>query len=71
MSREIPIHAPSGWLMLPVNLALAIGGFAATIWVIVLTDHYGGNFAWFLLLTEKDEVQKWHVLRFRHSLRVR
>ena len=51
MSREIPIHATSGWLMLSVNLALAIGGFAATIWVIVLTDHYGGHLAWLLLLT--------------------
>jgi hypothetical protein len=44
MSREIPIRAASGWLMLPVNLALAIGGFAATIWVITLT----GGAIWFL-----------------------
>lgn len=51
MSREIPIKAASGWLMLPINLALFIGGFAATIWVIVLTDRYGGGTAWYLLGT--------------------
>ena len=51
MSREIPIQAWSGWLMLPVNLALVIGGFAATIWMIVLTDQTGGGSAWFLLGT--------------------
>ena len=51
MSREIPLQAMSGWLMLPVNLALVIGGFAATIWVIVLTDQHGGGTAWCLLLT--------------------
>jgi regulator of protease activity HflC (stomatin/prohibitin superfamily) len=51
MSREIPIQAASGWLMLPINLALVIGGFAATIWVIALTDQQGGGTAWWLLAT--------------------
>ena len=52
MSQEKTIHGTSGWLMLPVNLALAIGGFAATIWVITLTDQPGGGgIAWFLLGT--------------------
>jgi len=37
--------------MLPINLALVIGGFAATIWVVALADQHGGDFAWFLLLT--------------------
>ncbi|HEY2253951.1 MAG TPA: SPFH domain-containing protein [Planctomycetaceae bacterium] len=51
MSQEIPIHAKSGWLMLPINLALIVGGFAATIWVIVQAGQYGGERTWFLLLT--------------------
>lgn len=51
MSQEIPIHSKSGWLMLPVNLAITIGGFAATIWVIVMSKNYGGDFPWLLLLT--------------------
>ena len=51
MSREIPIKAVSGWPMLPVNLALVLGGFAATIWVISLADQHGGGSAWWLLAT--------------------
>jgi regulator of protease activity HflC (stomatin/prohibitin superfamily) len=51
MSLEIPIHAKSGWLMLPINLALILGGIATTIRVAVLTDQYGGTAAWFLLAT--------------------
>jgi len=51
MSQEIPIHAKSGWLMLPVNLAMVFGGFAATVWVIVQASQYGGEAPWLLLLT--------------------
>jgi regulator of protease activity HflC (stomatin/prohibitin superfamily) len=51
MSQEIPVHAKSGWQMLFVNLALVVGGFAATIWTIVQIDHSGGSSAWLLLAT--------------------
>lgn len=51
MSHENRIQVSSGWQMLPINLGLMIGGFAATIYVIVLANDYGGNVAWFLLLT--------------------
>jgi regulator of protease activity HflC (stomatin/prohibitin superfamily) len=51
MSRESSIHVTSGWQMLPVNLALLFGGFAATIFVIVMADSYGAGFAWMLLFT--------------------
>jgi regulator of protease activity HflC (stomatin/prohibitin superfamily) len=37
--------------MLPINLALVIGGFFATILVITLADHYGGGFALMLFMT--------------------
>jgi regulator of protease activity HflC (stomatin/prohibitin superfamily) len=37
--------------MLPINLALLLGGFTATIFVIVMADSYGAGFAWLLLFT--------------------
>src|SRR5258708_8426441 len=51
MSRETSIQASSGWQMLPINLALLIGGFAATILVIIMADNYGGGFALLLFRT--------------------
>lgn len=51
MSKETTIHATSGWQMLPVNLGLILGGFAVTIFVIVLASTASDNFAWFLLFT--------------------
>ncbi len=51
MSKELSVPASSGWQMLPINLALVIGGFFATILVIILADHYGGGFALLLLMT--------------------
>src|SRR5260221_8548629 len=51
MSKELPVQASSGWQMLPINLALVIGGFFATILVIILADHYGGGFALMLFMT--------------------
>jgi regulator of protease activity HflC (stomatin/prohibitin superfamily) len=50
MSREISIQVKSGWTMLPVNLALIIGGIAATIAVAVTAEQYGTS-PWLLLLT--------------------
>jgi regulator of protease activity HflC (stomatin/prohibitin superfamily) len=51
MSRETSIQVSSGWQMLPINLALLIGGFAATILVIIMADNYGGSFALMLFFT--------------------
>ena len=51
MSKEIPIHVTSGWQMLPMNLAMLIGGFAATIFVIILAANFAEGFAWFLFAT--------------------
>jgi regulator of protease activity HflC (stomatin/prohibitin superfamily) len=51
MSKELQVQASSGWQMLPINLALVIGGFFATILVITLADHYGGGFALMLFMT--------------------
>jgi regulator of protease activity HflC (stomatin/prohibitin superfamily) len=45
------MQASSGWQMLPINLALLIGGFAATIFVIIMADNYGGGFALMLFFT--------------------
>lgn len=51
MSKETTIRTTSGWQMLPVNLGLIFGGFAATVFVIVLTNTASNSFAWFLLFT--------------------
>jgi regulator of protease activity HflC (stomatin/prohibitin superfamily) len=51
MSKESTIQVTSGWQMLPINLALLLGGFTATIFVIVMADSYGAGFAWLLLFT--------------------
>lgn len=51
MSKEIPIHVTSGWQMLPMNLAMLIGGFAATVFVIILAANFAEGFAWFLFAT--------------------
>src|SRR5262245_54636207 len=51
MSKESTIQATSGWQMLPINLALLLGGLTATIFVIVMADSYGAGFAWLLLFT--------------------
>jgi regulator of protease activity HflC (stomatin/prohibitin superfamily) len=51
MSRETSIQVASGWQMLPINLALLLGGFIATIFVISMADSYGAGFAWMLLFT--------------------
>jgi hypothetical protein len=51
MSKETPIQVTSGWQMLPINLALLLGGITATIFVIVMADSYGAGFAWLLLFT--------------------
>jgi len=50
MSKEIPIQATSGWQMLPINLGLVLGGFAATIFFLVLANNWG-PFALLLFLT--------------------
>lgn len=51
MSKEIPIHVTSGWQMLPINLAMLLGGPAATIFVIILAANFAEGFAWFLFVT--------------------
>src|SRR5262245_42581240 len=51
MSKESTIQATSGWQMLPINLALLLGGLTATIFVLVMADSYGAGFAWLLLFT--------------------
>jgi regulator of protease activity HflC (stomatin/prohibitin superfamily) len=51
MSKETTLHVASGWQMLPINLALLLGGLTATIFVIVMADSYGAGFAWLLLFT--------------------
>ena len=51
MSKESAVQVTSGWQMLPINLALLLGGFTATIFVIAMADKYGGGFAWLLLFT--------------------
>jgi len=51
MSKETPIHVTSGWQMLPINLTLVIGGFAATIFVIIMAANVAQGFAWLLFLT--------------------
>ncbi|MGE5192267.1 MAG: SPFH domain-containing protein [Deltaproteobacteria bacterium] len=51
MSRETAMQVTNGWQMLPVNLALLLGGFVATIFVIVLADSYGRGFALMLFFT--------------------
>ena len=51
MSKETTIQVSSGWQMLPINLALLLGGLTATIFVIVMADSYGAGFAWLLLFT--------------------
>lgn len=51
MSRETRIQVTSGWQMLPINLALIFGGFAATILVFVLAANFTPGFAALLLLT--------------------
>jgi SPFH domain / Band 7 family len=50
MSKEIPIQATSGWQMLPMNLGLVLGGFAATVICLVLANNWG-PFALLLFLT--------------------
>src|SRR5437660_9583392 len=52
MSKETPIQVASGWQMLPINLALLLGGFTATIFVIAMAgSYYEAGFAWLLLFT--------------------
>ncbi len=51
MSKEIPIQVSSGWQMLPINLGLMIGGFAATIALAILSGNNGGGAAGWLFLT--------------------
>jgi regulator of protease activity HflC (stomatin/prohibitin superfamily) len=51
MSKESTIQATSGWQMLPINLALLLGGFAATILVLVMAENFGGGFATLLFVT--------------------
>jgi regulator of protease activity HflC (stomatin/prohibitin superfamily) len=49
MSKEIKTQATSGWQMLPINLGLIIGGFAATIWTIIRADNGEGSAGWLWL----------------------
>jgi regulator of protease activity HflC (stomatin/prohibitin superfamily) len=51
MSQEIKIQVRSGWQMLPLNLAMIVGGFAATIFVAVMSGKSGGGLAYLLFLT--------------------
>ena len=51
MSKEVTIQATSGWQMLPKNLALLIGGFAASILLMIMADNFGGGFAMLLFFT--------------------
>jgi regulator of protease activity HflC (stomatin/prohibitin superfamily) len=49
MSKEVTVQATSGWQMLPINLGLIFGGFAATIWIIIRADHGEGSAGWLWL----------------------
>jgi len=51
MSQEVKTQATSGWQMLPINLGLLIGGFAATILVIIVADNSNGGSAGLLFVT--------------------
>ncbi len=51
MSRETSIQVASGWQMLPINLGLLLGGFAATILVIIVAGNSGGDYGGLLFLT--------------------
>jgi regulator of protease activity HflC (stomatin/prohibitin superfamily) len=39
VTQEVRRHAVSGWLMLPVNILIIIGGIALLIWGIVIAAH--------------------------------
>ena len=51
MSKELPIQATSGWQMLPINLGLVLGGFAATILMLVLAGTVNAAFGGLLFIT--------------------
>ncbi|MBI3861200.1 MAG: SPFH domain-containing protein [Planctomycetia bacterium] len=51
MSKENIVRATNGWQMLPINLGLLFGGFAATIFTLVLAANTGGAAALLLFLT--------------------
>lgn len=51
MSQENKIQVTSGWRMLPINLGLIFGGFAATILLAILAANVSGGFGILLFLT--------------------
>lgn len=52
MSKEKVVQAASGWVMLPINLGMVVGGFLATVGTLIaLANSQNGAIGVFLLIT--------------------